>query len=333
MTRLLPGLALCVAIAIAARGLQAVEVAWLGRAWVDSLVLAILVGTVVRSGVDVPARANAGIDFAAKPVLEVAIVLLGLTLDVPLLLRAGPLLLVVIVGAVAIALAGGYLVGRWIGLSPTLALLVATGNAICGNSAIAAAAPVVGADAREVAAAIAYTAVLGVVVVLLLPLAGAMLALSDYDYGVVAGLTVYAVPQVLAATLPVSALSGEVGTLVKLVRVLMLGPVLTVLGILARRRTDGTGATQTGARGALVPWFVVGFLALAVLRGVGGVPDLVVAPARDLSRLLTIVALAALGLGVDVRALRSAGPAVVAAAGTGLLLLFGIATLLVRVLP
>lgn len=328
ITRLFPGLALSIAVTLAARLLQAAEAAWLGRAWIDALVLAILVGTIVRSTVGVPDRAKPGIDFAAKPVLEVAIVLLGLTLDVPLLLRAGSILLVTIVAAVVVALVGGYAVGRAIGLPSTLALLVATGNAICGNSAIAAAAPVVGADARDVASAIAYTAVLGVVVVLVLPVAGAMLALSDYDYGVVAGLTVYAVPQVLAATLPVSALSGEVGTLVKLVRVLMLGPVLAGLGMFTR----GRASSAVAARPALVPWFVVGFLALAVLRGVGLVPDALIAPAREGSRLLTIVALAALGLGVDVRTLRNAGPAVVAAAGAGLLLLFGIATLLVRVL-
>lgn len=335
MSRYLPGLALCIAVAVAARGLEALEAAWLGRAWLDSLVLAILVGTAVRSTTRVPDRAAPGIGFAAKPVLEVAIVLLGLTLDVPLLLRAGPALLAAIVLAVVVALLGGYAIGRAIGLSPTLAVLVATGNAICGNSAIAAAAPVVGADAREVASAIAFTAVLGVIVVLLLPLAGALLALTHYQYGVVAGLTVYAVPQVLAATLPVSTVSGEVGTLVKLVRVLMLGPVLTVLGIRARRQARGMG--QGVAAGpapvratAVVPWFVVGFLALAAARGVGLVPDQLIEPAREVSRLLTLVALAALGLGVNVRTLRSAGPAVVATAGAGLLLLFGIATLLVR---
>src|SRR5205085_10254017 len=114
-------------------------------------------------------------------------------------------------------------------------VLVACGNAICGNSAIAAVAPVIGAESDDVASSIAFTAVLGVLVVLGLPLLMVPLGLSTYQYGVLAGLTVYAVPQVLAATLPVSALSGQVGTLVKLVRVLMLGPV--VLGLsLARGR-------------------------------------------------------------------------------------------------
>jgi uncharacterized membrane protein YadS len=108
-------------------------------------------------------------------------------------------------------------------------VLVACGNSICGNSAIAAVAPVIGADGEDVAASIAFTAVLGVVVVLLLPFLAPLLHLSGLQYGVLAGLTVYAVPQVLAATAPLGMVAVQMGTLVKLVRVLMLGPVVLVL--------------------------------------------------------------------------------------------------------
>src|SRR5690606_37559890 len=101
-------------------------------------------------------------------------------------------------------------------------VLVACGNSICGNSAIAAVAPVIGATSRDVAASIAFTAVLGIGMVLSLPLLVPLLDLSETQFGVLAGLTVYAVPQVLAATTPVGALSVQLGTLVKLVRVLML---------------------------------------------------------------------------------------------------------------
>jgi uncharacterized membrane protein YadS len=110
-----------------------------------------------------------------------------------------------------------------------MSILIACGNSICGNSAIAAVAPVIGADGDDIAASISFTAVLGVVVVLTLPLLVPILQLSLTQYGVLAGLTVYAVPQVLAATLPIGALSNQVGTVIKLVRVLMLGPV--VLGL------------------------------------------------------------------------------------------------------
>src|SRR6202162_621297 len=112
---------------------------------------------------------------------------------------------------------------RAVGLPIRLSILVACGNSICGNSAIAAVAPVIGADSDDIASSISFTAVLGVVVVLGLPLLVPILQLSLTQYGVLAGLTVYAVPQVLAATLPIGELSNQVGTVVKLVRVLMLG--------------------------------------------------------------------------------------------------------------
>ena len=327
---MLPGLALAAAIALAATLLGRIELALAGRAWIEPLVLAILLGAAVRTAWTPGSRWKPGIDFSAKQVLEVAIVLLGLTLNLPLLLRAGPLLAAGIVVAVAGALAVGFLLGRALGLRSRLALLVAVGNAICGNSAIAAVAPVIGADADDVASSIAFTAVLGVAVVLLLPALMGVLALTEYQYGVVAGLTVYAVPQVLAATLPVSLLSGQVGTLVKLTRVLMLGPIVLALSIVMRRRHATSRRAVSLAR--LVPWFIVGFLLLAGVRATGVVPDPVVSWAGRVSGALTIIAMAALGLGVDVRVLARVGGAVTATAVGALALLLGISVTLVRML-
>ena len=304
---LVPGVALCVAIAAVAVLLQLAEERVVGHAIVEAIVIAILLGTAFRTATTPPARDRAGIAFSAKVVLEVAVFLLGASVDLPELLRAGPALLGGIVVIVAIALTLGYTAGRVFGLAPKLAVLVACGNAICGNSAIAAVAPVIGANAEDVASSIAFTAVLGVVMVLALPLLIVPLALSNYQYGVIAGMSVYAVPQVLAATFPVSRLSGEVGTLVKLVRVLLLGPVVLFLSLASRRVARRQGAAARLEIGKLVPWFIVGFIVLAVLRSTGIIPTVLVGPVRELSRLLTIVAMAALGLGVDLRSVARAG--------------------------
>jgi uncharacterized membrane protein YadS len=134
---------------------------------------------------------------------------------------------------------------------------------------------------------------------------------------VLAGLTVYAVPQVLAATIPVSAISAHVGTLVKLVRVLMLGPVVLSLSLIFGRR----GALPVHK---MVPWFIVGFLLLATMRSCGLVPDGVRLPIAQLASLLTVVSMAALGLGVDLRVLRRVGARATAAVTLSLLLLFGL---------
>ena len=304
---LAPGVLLCVGLAIIASLVQSAEERLVGHAIIEAIVVAILLGMIVRT-IRAPSPAyEPGIAFSAKQVLEFAVFLLGASVNLPELLRAGPALLGGIVLIVALALAFGYTMGRVFGLTTKLAVLVACGNAICGNSAIAAVAPVIGANADDVASSIAFTAVLGVVMVLGLPLLITPLALSHYQYGVVAGMSVYAVPQVLAATFPVSALSGEVGTLVKLVRVLMLGPVVLSFSILSRRRARARGNEARLAIGKLVPWFIVGFIVLAVLRSTEIIPAAVATPVRDLSRLLTIVAMAALGLGVDVRAVARAG--------------------------
>ncbi len=143
--------------------------------------------------------------------------------------------------------------------------------------------------------------------------------ISPLQYGVVAGLTVYAVPQVLAATLPVGATAGTMGTLVKLVRVLLLGPTVFVLALFHRGGAPGKGFASTG----LVLWFIAGFLVLAALRSIGAIPDQITAPTRVIVTLLTVLAMGALGLGVDVRALRLVGPRVAGTVCVSLLLLFG----------
>jgi uncharacterized integral membrane protein (TIGR00698 family) len=325
------GIGACLIVAIVAHAGGRLEEWLFGRAVIEPLVLAILVGMAARTVGGSWPRGEAGVRFASKNVLEAAVFLLGATMDVPRLFASGPMLALAIVLLVCTALAAGYAIGRAAGLSPKLAILVASGNAICGNSAIAAVAPVIGADTKDVAASIALTAVLGVLVVLGLPLLIAPLALSDYQYGVLAGLTVYAVPQVLAAAFAVSALSGQVATVVKLARVLMLGPVVLFFA-LRERRANARDTESRMALGKLVPWFVVGFVALAALRSAGVIGDTPASVAKTSAAWLTIVAMAGLGLSVDVRAVRAVGARVVIAVSGSLLTLIVFAIALIRVL-
>jgi uncharacterized membrane protein YadS len=160
-----------------------------------------------------------------------------------------------------------------------------------------------------------------------------LLRLSETQYGVLAGLTVYAVPQVLAATVPIGAVSAQLGTLVKLVRVLMLGPVIILLSLLRSRLnvSDGGPASRVGWR-HLVPWFIIGFLGFAALRSVGLVPDGLAVPITLTARWLTIISMAALGLGVDVLIVGRVGGRVTAAVVMSLLVLVAISASLIWVL-
>ena len=336
LRRLAPGLVLCGLITAGAYGLQAAETALLGRTWLEPLVLAILLGTAVRT-VWAPGPAwRAGVAFGAKVLLEVAVVLLGATISAAAIVGAGASLLAGIVATVVLAILFGYGLGRLLGLPHRMTVLIACGNAICGNSAIAAVAPVIDADGDEVAAAVAFTAVLGVVVVLALPMLAIILHMNPRGFGVLAGLTVYAVPQVLAAAAPVSSVSAQVGTVVKLVRVLMLGPVVLALSLLSARRTPpaarAAAAPRLPAPTRLIPWFIVGFLALAAARSAGLIPQGLLAPTGRLAAWLTVVSMAALGLGVDIGAVSKAGPRAAAAVTLSLVVLGGIALALVRAL-
>lgn len=325
LVRLAPGVGLAVLLSLGAWGLQAVEQWLVGQALIESLVIAILLGMLWRNTLGVPAQTTPGVNFTAKQVLEFAIVLLGASVDLPALLAAGPRLLLAVGIAVAVGIAASLALGRALGLNQRLAILVAVGNSICGNSAIAAIAPVIKADSEDVASSIALTAVLGVVVVLSLPLLIPLLGLSLYQYGVLAGMTVYAVPQVLAATFPVSALSGEVGTLVKLVRVLLLGPVVVLFSLLFRDRAATAGFKLT----RFVPWFILGFAALGIARSTGLLPGVVAESLREASRWLTLAAMAALGLGVDIRAVRRVGLTVAGAVLGSLAVLIALSVLLI----
>ena len=251
--------------------------------------------------------------------------LLGASVSVSAVLAIGPAMILGIAAVVMAAIATSYGLSRALGLPQRMAILVACGNSICGNSAIAAVAPVIGADGEDVAASIAFTAVLGVVVVLGLPLLVPLSRMSLTQYGVLAGLTVYAAPQVLAATLPIGALSNQVGTVVKLVRVLRLGPVVLAVSLLASRlREESDEAAPHVTAGdhpkprrpplhRLAPWFIVGFLIVAGLRTTGRLPTSASPPTAWVANGLTTVSMAALRLGVDVRVVAKAGPRVTAA--------------------
>lgn len=311
----LPGLAVAVVLAVVAwligRGLIAA-----GITAIEALVIALIGGMVVRLAWRPGAIFGPGLGFASKGLLEVAIVLLGASLSFTDLGAASLKLLVYAVVTIAAVLGAALVIGRRLGLGLRLSALVGVGNAICGNSAIAAIAPVLRATKQEIASAIALTAALSVGVVLLLPLTAPLFGLTDRQYGVLAGLTVYAVPQVVAASFAVSTESGDIGSLVKLLRVLAIGPVVAGAAWLMARDVTHPGPAQGEppvsrlSLGRAVPWFVTGFLLLASLRTVDVIPASIGDGVREVSRVLTIVAMAALGLSVDLSSVRKSGRAV-----------------------
>lgn len=326
----IPGVLLCIAVAGVSAAFEAAERRLFEHPYVEALVLAILLGMAVRSFWNPPERWQAGIAFSAKQLLEVAVMLLGASISFAAVAASGAALLGAIAATVIVTLALSYGISRMLRLPAKLSILIACGNSICGNSAIAAVAPVIGASRDEIASSISFTAILGVMMVLGLPLLIPLLHLSATQYGILAGLTVYAVPQVLAATVPAGLVSTQIGTLVKLMRVLMLGPIVVGLSLIAPRLNGGVGNKATTGFFRLVPWFIIGFLVLSVLRSLDIVPATVVGPLTAVTGFLTVVSMAALGLGVDIRVLASVGGRVTAAVTLSLMLLLAISIGLIQ---
>jgi uncharacterized integral membrane protein (TIGR00698 family) len=326
------GLLLCLGVALTAGLIQDAERRWLGRAWLENVALAIVLGALVRLFWAPDVEVRRGIRFAAKILLEVAVVLLGASMSAQVLLAAGPAMLLIIAALVVVAILSSYGIGRALRLPHRLAVLVACGNSICGNSAIAAVAPAIDADGDDVAASIALTAVLGVATVLILPIVWQALHLSALQFGALAGLTVYAVPQVLAAAAPAGPAAVQMGALVKLARVLMLGPVTFAAAALTRRTgEDGKVAGAGGLKlGHAAPWFIIGFVALMAVRSAGVLPDAWAGAASGVANLLTVVSMAALGLETDLRSVMRSGARVGAAATLSLVVLGAMALAVVH---
>ncbi|WP_430245271.1 YeiH family protein [Neorhizobium sp. DAR64861/K0K2] len=326
--RIVPGLMVCLAVAGVAYLLERLEHVLFGANLLEALVFAIVIGIATRTAIPGKKSWQPGIDFGAKTLLEIGIVLLGASISFGTVQGAGLLVIVCVIVVVVLSICVSFAVARLLRLPPRLAVLIACGNSICGNSAIIAVAPIIHADSDEIAAALAFTAVLGVFAVLALPVLYTYTGLSVAQYGALAGLTVYAVPQVLAAAAPAGLVAVQAGTVIKLLRVLMLGPVIFTLGILQKKMV---GKEAGDRRSHLVPWFILGFIAMVIARSSGLIPVDVIPVILSVSSALTVIAMAGLGLCVNVRTVASAGGRVILASLASLVLLAGMSYLLVTV--
>jgi uncharacterized integral membrane protein (TIGR00698 family) len=325
LVSLYPGIALSAAVSFGGYCIAYLVERLTGQTLVDALVWCILLGALVNSLFTLSPRMQDGIHFCAKIVLEVAIVLLGASISLSQIAGNGLWLIVAVIVVVCCAISCSYLIGRALGLTHPLALLVACGNSICGNSAIMAAAPVIGADSDDVASSIAFTAVLGIVVVLALPFVAYQTGLSDRQYGMLAGMTVYAVPQVLAATASFGTISLQMGAVVKLVRVMMLGPVLLLMGL-----NSGHGGKLRLSH--VAPWFILGFLGMLLARSADILPHVVLGPSQQLSGFFTTLSMAALGLQVNVRSVLASGGRVLATGSLSIIALAAIAGIAIHLI-
>jgi uncharacterized integral membrane protein (TIGR00698 family) len=311
---ILPGLALAVLVALAARLVHQSLPKSVGTI-LGEVLFAVVIGLIVGNATRLPDSMRPGLKFAFHAVLRTAIVLLGATFSFRQVLQIGGKAVLLVVVLMAIALTAAHLLGRAAGIPGRLATLIGVGTAVCGNSAIAATAPVIRARDDEVSFAIATNTVFGTLAVLLYPLIGKFAHMGDAAYGTWAGTAVNDTSQVVAAGFAYGDLAGRVATAVKLTRNALMGPVILAIGIAyARSGAEVAAGSAWGRIKQSFPIFVVGFLVMALLNTLGffvwlsaqvhiDVPRVLL----ETSRALILVALAAVGLSTRLESMRQTG--------------------------
>ena len=273
-------------------------------AGVWKLTAAVAIGAPMGNlGLARPANAK-GLTFAAKRLLRVGVVLLGLRLSLGDVGALGPRGLGVVVATVAITFFGTQRLGRRLGLSRDLSLLVATGYSICGASAIAAVEGATDAEEEEVAAAIGLVTLFGSLAIIVLPLLRGPLGLTDDGFGAWAGASVHDVAQVVATASTIGPEVIAVAIVVKLTRVVLLAPIVAGVNIHRRNERAGVG----GKRPPLLPLFVALFLGAVALRTTGWLSDDLISLGKEIEGWMLTAALVGLGPGVRIDRLRQLGP-------------------------
>ncbi len=301
-TDLQPGLLLVAVCTVAAAAVAG------AFSTVSTLVIAVIIGALVGNlGLATPTT-QPGLTFAAKRVLRVGVVLLGLRLSLSDVSSLGPRGVAVVALTVAVTFFGTQAIGRRLGLSRDLSLLVATGYSICGASAIAAVEGSTDADEEEVAAAIGLVTLFGSLAIIALPLLAGPAGLTDEQFGAWAGASVHDVAQVAATASAGGASVVAVAMVVKLTRVVLLSPIVVGVNLQRRRAADAHISDRASGRPPLMPLFVAGFMAMVVLRSTDLLPAPVIDGARAVEGWLLAAALVGLGAGVRLDRLRRLGP-------------------------
>ena len=278
---------------------------------ISPLVIAVVLGALTSNLGWLPENCRIGLGFAARNLLRLGIVLLGLQLSFSQVRELGAPGLALVIVVVAATFVGTQWLGKKMGLSPGLSLLVATGFSICGASAIAAMRPVSDADDDDMAYAIALVTICGTLAIFLLPVIGELIGFSGAQFGSWVGASVHDVAQTVATAASGNDDAQDAAIVVKLTRVMLLAPLVAAVSFTRRQKLNRTIATDSKTQKAklppIVPLFVVGFIAAISINSSFNLPSEFLSNVKWLEKSLLACALVGLGAGVDARKLRRVG--------------------------
>lgn len=296
----IPGLIACVTVAIAAQFLSE-------HYGVPAMLMALLLGFGFHF-LSQEGRAVPGIAFTGQTVLRIGVALLGARMSLEILQAVGAGSIVLIIVAVAATIGFGLLLAHLLGQPRAQALLTGGSVAICGASAamaISAILPRSPESERNLIFTVIGVTVLSTVAMIAYPVLASLLGLDDRSAGIFLGATIHDVAQVVGAGFTISQEAGETATVVKLLRVMLLAPVVVIFALVMQRGTEK--ASPRARRQPLIPLFVIGFMVLAVLNGLGLIPDVVEAFFADTSRWALLAGIAAVGMKTSLKSLLGVG--------------------------
>ncbi|MDC7223778.1 MAG: putative sulfate exporter family transporter [Spirochaetales bacterium] len=274
-----------------------------------AVTLALILGMLFANIIKIPARAEKGVLFTEKKILAGAIALLGFSLDYSVLLSLGCFPLLLIASGVPFTILTALFWGRVMGVERDLALLVGTGNGICGSSAIAAAQGVIEAKEDHVGVSVAVINLLGMGGILLLPLIVSLFPqLSEQAKGMAVGNTLQAVGQVTAAGFSLGDLAGQTAVLIKMGRVLLISPVVLIYGFIkGRNRSEEVPGDSRKSPLPGIPPFILLFILFSLVNTTGLIPPPLTQYIKEGAHLLLITAMAGIGMKISFKGLAREG--------------------------
>ena len=299
------GVAICFAVA----GISVLAEELIPGELLGASIIALFMGTAINSFFH-PGWIKPALKFTSKKILKLAIILLGASLSVNVIMSVGKMTFFVMIFTFAMCFGGGYFIRKIFGLNWKLSNLISAGTGICGGSAVAAIAPVIDADDKDIAFAMSSTFLFDMLMIALYPIMGKLLGMTDIAYGIWAGTSVNDTASVVASGYAFSEAAGDFATMVKLTRTIAIIPTVLVfayIGIRAKRKEMNADGGKKVNIVKIIPWFICGFLALAILNSIGFIPPAASGIMKTVSKFLMVTALAAIGLGTSVTDFKKAG--------------------------
>lgn len=288
----LPGILLCALVGIAGRYLGHMVPA------LGSATSAILIGLVVGNLFKISERFKPGIRFCEKKVLELAVACMGFSLSLQLLSQLGWTAGAVILAAVTTALGMSVILARFVKMPSSTVLLVGVGTAICGSSAIAAAAPLIAKDRKDIGISVGVVSILGIIGIFAVPMWSGLLGFDVEGSGLMVGGTLQAVGHVVAAGFTMSDDVGSLAVTIKMGRVAMLIPLVLYLTMNQKQ------GSKSSTKSINIPWYLVAFLVAATIVSMGLLPGDVVSQIKAADKLILTIAMAAIGLSINFKSMR-----------------------------